>query len=126
MKEFDEYAEKIKEFMNPKVLENNQDILMNAVLGMCGESGEVADKVKKWLYHDQELDLVALDKEVGDVQFYIALYSVARNKPLSEIVQMNVDKLTKRYMGQPWSAEASKAKRDEIDYSEHDLEFNEE
>lgn len=102
---FEEYQEKVRGFMRPKTLENQQDTLMNAVLGLSGEAGEVADLIKKHLFHDQELDLEKLDKEVGDAQFYIALYAIARNRQLADIAQMNVDKLTARaaeHGGKAW------------------------
>lgn len=113
MKKFDEYQAKILEFMNPRVMQNERDILENALFGLAGESGEACDFWKKVRFHDQEPNLEQLDKEIGDIVFYCALYANARKKLLSDIVQMNVDKLTKRYDGKPWSAEASKAKRDE-------------
>lgn len=114
MKTFDEYQVKILEFMNPKVLEKHEDMLLNAVLGIAGEAGEIADHIKKWMFHDQKLDLDKLDKEVSDQLFYLALYANARDIPFSSIAQINVDKLTKRYEGKPWTAEASAAKRDEL------------
>lgn len=113
MERFNDYQEKVIGFMNPRVLEKEEDVLLNAILGLSGEAGESADLVKKWLFHEQDLDVHKLDKEVGDVLFYCALYAVARKKSMSDIAQINVDKLTARYNGQPWSAEASKAKRDE-------------
>lgn len=124
MIDFNQYQEKIIGFMNPKVMEDNHDILMNAVLGICGEAGEVADLIKKWLFHERDLDLDKLDKEAGDVLFYIALYANARGVLLSDIAQKNVDKLTARYEDKPWTAEASMAKKDELprkDYSEREF-----
>lgn len=111
---FEIYQEKVKGFMNPKVLESEKDTLMNAILGMCGEAGEVADLIKKHLFHEQDLDLEKLDKEAGDLLFYVTLYAIARNRGIGDIAQLNVDKLTARYEGKPWSAEASRAKKDEI------------
>lgn len=113
MIDFNSYQEKIISFMNPKVMENDQDILMNAVLGINGEAGEVADLIKKWLFHERELDLEKLDKEVGDVLFYCALYAHARKRLLSDIAQLNVDKLSVRYADGKWSAKANIAKADE-------------
>jgi NTP pyrophosphatase (non-canonical NTP hydrolase) len=113
MIDFNQYQDKVRGFMNPEVLESQEDTFMNAILGLCGEAGEVADAVKKARYHKGELNLERLDKEVGDVLFYCGLYAIARGRLLSDIAQMNVDKLTQRYEDKPWSPEASKAKRDE-------------
>ena len=114
MTEFDSYQEKVRGFMNPKVLESSADTFLNALMGLSGEVGEMQDAVKKAWFHDGELDLEKLDKEAGDVLFYITLYCISRNRQLADIAQLNVDKLNARFGGKPWSAEASKAKRDEI------------
>lgn len=110
---FELYQEKVKGFMNPRVLESSEETFLNALMGLCGEVGEMQDAVKKARFHDGELDLEKLDKEAGDVLFYVTLYCIARNRQLGDIAQLNVDKLNARYNGKPWSAEASRAKRDE-------------
>jgi len=113
MEQFNEYQNKIMTFMNPETIaKGKQDVLMNAVLGLGGEAGEVICLVKKWLYHGYELDTNKLDNEVGDVLFYCALYAEARDINLSSIAQLNVDKLSKRYSS-GFSTEACKAKADE-------------
>lgn len=73
------------------------DILLNSALGLCGESGEVADLVKKHHFQGHDLDLDHVAKELGDVAWYLAVgaYSIGYN--LEEILQMNVDKLENRY-----------------------------
>lgn len=110
---FDLYQEKVKGFMNPKVLKNSKDTFLNALMGLSGEVGEMQDAVKKAWFHEGELDLEKLDKEAGDVLFYVTLYCISRNRQLADIAQLNVDKLNARYEGKPWSAEASRAKKDE-------------
>lgn len=58
----------------------NQELLMfvNGVLGLCGESGECADIVKKHIFQGHELDAEHLAKELGDVAWYLAVtaYSI--------------------------------------------------
>lgn len=49
--------------LNPKL--NRKDMLINGVMGLCGESGEAIDIVKKWLAQGHELDREALAKELG-------------------------------------------------------------
>ena len=41
--------------------------VLNGCLGLAGESGEVLDMVKKWVFHDKDLDKDHLKKELGDV-----------------------------------------------------------
>ena len=73
------------------------DLLLNSALGLCGESGEVADLVKKHRFqgHDLELDHVA--KELGDIAWYLAVGAYSIGYDLETILQMNVDKLKARY-----------------------------
>ncbi|MEO6513685.1 MAG: nucleoside triphosphate pyrophosphohydrolase family protein [Candidatus Saccharimonadales bacterium] len=74
--------------------------LMQQVLGLADESGEVQSIFKKWI-RDQNADISKLDvanvkKELGDVLWYIAVISHDLNIPLSEIAQTNIDKLASR------------------------------
>lgn len=71
--------------------------LENAVLGLCGESGECADMIKKAMFQGQTFDEVHFAKELGDILWYIALGAYAMGYDLDTIMQMNVDKLRKRY-----------------------------
>lgn len=79
-----------------KDLENHEQ-LINGALGLCGESGEVADMVKKCFMQGHELDVEHLAKELGDCMWYIALIADCIGYGLSGIMQMNVDKLKARY-----------------------------
>ena len=73
------------------------EILINSVMGLCGESGEAIDLVKKHLFHARELDRDHLIRELGDVAWYLAEAATALDIPLEEILQGNIDKLKKRY-----------------------------
>lgn len=72
-------------------------VLVNAAMGLCGESGEVADHLKKHLFQGHELNVKHLSKEVGDILWYCALFAEAAGISLGEIAQANVDKLKARY-----------------------------
>lgn len=74
-----------------------KDILINSVMGLCGESGEAIDIVKKHLFQGHELDKEKLAKELGDIAWYLAEAATALDLPLEEIFQGNIDKLKKRY-----------------------------
>lgn len=73
------------------------DLLLNSALGLCGESGEVADLVKKHLFQGHDLDFEHIAKELGDIAWYLAVGSYAIGYDLETILQMNVDKLKARY-----------------------------
>ena len=90
-----EYQELAMATLNPEL--NKKDVLINSVMGLCGESGEAIDIVKKWLAQGHELDKDRLAKELGDIAWYLAEAATALDLPLEEILQANIDKLKKRY-----------------------------
>lgn len=81
--------------LNPKL--ERRDVLINSVMGLCGESGEAIDIVKKWLAQGHQLDRAHLAKELGDIAWYLAEAATALDLPLEEIFQANIDKLRQRY-----------------------------
>ena len=81
--------------LNPEL--SKKDILINSVMGLCGESGEAIDIVKKWLAQGHELDKERLAKELGDIAWYLAEAATALDVSLEQILQANIDKLQKRY-----------------------------
>lgn len=90
-----EYQKQAMTTLNPEL--NKKDVLINSVMGLCGESGEAIDIVKKWLAQGRELDKDHLAKELGDIAWYLAEAATALDLSLEEILQANIDKLKKRY-----------------------------
>jgi NTP pyrophosphatase (non-canonical NTP hydrolase) len=71
--------------------------IFNGVLGLCGESGEIADLIKKHTMQGHPISMEHLAKELGDVCWYVAETATAIGYDLETIMQMNIDKLRKRY-----------------------------
>ena len=90
-----EYQKLAMTTLNPEL--SQKDVLINGVMGLCGESGEAIDIVKKWLAQGHELDKEKLAKELGDIAWYLAETAWALDIPLEKILQANIDKLKKRY-----------------------------
>ena len=90
-----EYQKLAMTTRNPALSE--RDVLLNGVMGLCGESGEAIDIVKKWLAQGHELDKAHLAKELGDIAWYLAETATALGLTLEEIFQANIDKLRARY-----------------------------
>lgn len=90
-----EYQKLAMTTLNPEL--SPKDVLINGVMGLCGESGEAIDLVKKHLAQGHELNKEQLAKELGDIAWYLAETATAIGYPLEEILQMNIDKLKKRY-----------------------------
>lgn len=90
-----EYQRLAMSTLNPAL--DRKEVLINSVMGLCGESGEAIDIVKKWLAQGHALDKERLAKELGDVAWYLAEAATALDIPLEDIFQGNLDKLKKRY-----------------------------
>lgn len=80
-------------------------------LGLCGEAGEVAELLKKWLGHGHAMDRDKLRKELGDVLWYLARISAWADMPLEEVAAANLAKLAARYPA-GFSHEASRNRVD--------------
>lgn len=104
-----EYQKEAMAMLNPAL--DKRDVLINSVMGLCGESGEAIDIVKKWFAQGHELDREHLAKELGDIAWYLAEAATALDVSLEEIFQANLDKLRRRYPKGVFDAERSKSRR---------------
>lgn len=89
-----EYA---KEVHRTCSISDPKELLTLTALGIAGEAGEVVDTIKKVLYHAHELDVAHLQKELGDLLWYMVLLCESVNITLDDVMQANVEKLRKRY-----------------------------
>lgn len=96
MKELDEY----QNFAWETAIYPTDMSIIYPALGLAGETGEVADKIKK-VYRDNGglfggEHKKAIAKELGDVLWYVANIATDLGYGLSEIAQMNVEKINSR------------------------------
>lgn len=96
--DFNEYQEKTNKTAKwPDILSHD---FIFPVLGLAGETGEVVEKVKKILRDD--LGVVSdekreeLQKELGDVLWYLAQIATKFNIPLNDIAERNIEKTYSR------------------------------
>ena len=76
--------------------------LLTAALGLTAESGEFTEIVKKILLQGKpynEENIFHMKRELGDICWYIAQACMALDTTFDEIIEMNVEKLEKRYPG---------------------------
>ena len=90
-----EYQQLAMTTLNPDL--SKHDVLINGVMGLCGESGEAIDLVKKHLAQGHPLNREALLKELGDIAWYLAETAYALDADLESVLAGNIEKLKKRY-----------------------------
>ena len=93
--EINEYQKLAMTTMNKDLSE--REVLINSVMGLCGESGEVIDIVKKHISHGHPLDREKLILELGDVAWYLAECATVLGVTLDEVFVANIEKLKRRY-----------------------------
>ena len=82
------------------------NLLTQGVMGMCGESGEAIDIVKKHFFQGHPLDREHLARELGDVLWYVSTTAWAIGYTLEDVMDMNLKKLEERY-GSVFSTDSS-------------------
>lgn len=81
-----------------------------ASMGIAGETGELIDALKKWVAHGHELNLSHVEKELGDILWYVAEIATVLELRLVEVADGNIEKLNKRY-GDSFSEEKSRTRK---------------
>lgn len=90
-----EYQQLAERTVNTRDGEKNE--MVNYAMGLAGESGEIVDHMKKYIFHSHELDKTEMAKELGDILWYVANLADVLGFTLDEIAQMNINKLKTRY-----------------------------
>lgn len=90
-----EYQKLAMTTLNPNL--SQKDVLINGVMGLCGEAGEAIDIVKKHLAQGHPLDREKLVKELGDIAWYLAETATALDVSLETVLEGNIEKLRRRY-----------------------------
>ncbi len=80
--------------------DSNEIMLVWNALGLAGEAGEVADIIKKAVFHQHGFDeatVSKLIKELGDVLWYVAALCTKLSVPIETVMECNIIKLEQRY-----------------------------
>ena len=87
--------------------------LANYGLGIAGEAGEVADLIKKAVFHGHEVGKEDVKKELGDVLWYASQIARLAGLTREEVAKVNIDKLMERYPD-GFSTEASINRKENV------------
>jgi NTP pyrophosphatase (non-canonical NTP hydrolase) len=90
-----DYEQAAARTVNPKLSENER--LLDAAAGLAEEAGEVLGHARKHVYQNRALDKSALEKELGDVLWCLAIAAKSAGLSLEQIAAANVAKLKARY-----------------------------
>ena len=98
-------------------IEQDADVprLLTAALGLTAESGEFTEVVKKIILQGKpynEDNVFHMKRELGDICWYIAQACMALDTSFDEIIEMNVDKLKKRYPGGEFDVSKSENRKE--------------
>ena len=89
--------------------------LMTAAVGLCAESGEFTEIVKKIVFQGKpytEENVFHMKRELGDVCWYLAQACIALDTTFDEVLEMNVDKLVGRYPGGEFNVHHSENRKE--------------
>jgi NTP pyrophosphatase (non-canonical NTP hydrolase) len=80
-----------------KIVTEGDNRLVENILGLSGEAGEVAEKIKKYRRDNTKINQKEIIKELGDVVFYATALANYFDSNLPEVLEANMDKLNDRY-----------------------------
>ena len=83
-------------WVEKKILTKDQERLVENTLGLVGEAGEVAEKIKKLIRDNNKYANEEIMKELGDVVFYATALANIYGRGLQEVLELNVQKLDDR------------------------------
>ncbi len=83
-------------WVEDKIVTEGETRLVENTLGLVGEAGEVAEKIKKMLRDSNKVSADEIVKELGDVVFYATAIANYFHSDLTEVLQVNMDKLNSR------------------------------
>jgi NTP pyrophosphatase (non-canonical NTP hydrolase) len=83
-------------WVEKKIMTEGQARLVENTLGLVGEAGEVAEKIKKLIRDSSRFQNEEIMKELGDVVFYATALANIYGKGLQEVLELNIAKLDDR------------------------------
>lgn len=94
---FAEYQKDVLRTADKVTLASKDNMLFHGIIGANGEAGELADLLKKHIFHGHPFDREHCIRECGDVLYYLALIAESLDTTLEEIATVNCEKRLRRY-----------------------------
>lgn len=83
-------------WVEKKIITKDQERLIENILGLVGEAGEVAEKIKKLIRDKSKVTNEDILKELGDVLFYTTALANIYGRGLQDVMKLNINKLDDR------------------------------
>ena len=96
MREYREILDTYSDWVEGKILTKGNDRIFENTLGLVGEAGEVAEKVKKMVRDKARYSNDELLNELGDVLFYTTALANLYGGTIKSIIELNMEKLDGR------------------------------
>ena len=84
------------QWVEGKIMTEGETRLIENTLGLIGESGEIAEKIKKLLRDNTKVEAEDIIKELGDVAFYLTALANYFGSDLTDVLGINMNKLNDR------------------------------
>lgn len=81
--------------------------VLHAAVGVSGESGELLDAIKKWIFYNKTVDRENVVEELGDLEFYMEAIRSKMGISREETLKHNMEKLAERYKKYQYSDQAA-------------------
>ncbi|MDA3837487.1 MAG: nucleoside triphosphate pyrophosphohydrolase family protein [Candidatus Delongbacteria bacterium] len=95
-----QFSQYQKESRRTALYPNQDNNYIYPTLGLAGESGEVSEKIKKVIRDKKGVvnneDRLAIEKELGDVLWYLSQLATELDIDLENVAKKNIDKLQSR------------------------------
>lgn len=101
--------------VSSRLLKGETGKLLHAGIGISGEAGELIDAIKKHVFYGKPLDVENIKEELGDLIFYVAMACNSMGFTLEQVIQNNIDKLSKRYSSGSFSEKEAQERKDKAE-----------
>lgn len=100
LKQFQNHSYQEKMLAQPPALYAGQVRQLNWIIGLSGETGELAELIKHDIFYGQPVDKMKVAKEIGDVLWYLGALADSYDIQLQDVLELNKAKIDHRYDGE--------------------------
>ena len=99
---------------------DQKDEILNWSVGLCEECGEVMNHIKHHCWGNEDINLVEISKEIGDVMWYLSALCTVLNLNLETVAKLNMRKLEHRFGGEFTEAKSQARHEQELKFKDTD------